>query len=392
MPELPEVEVIRRGLKKALVGQRIARVEVFCEKSFIGPKEVLVGRKILDVRRVGKALMIDCSEGISVMIHLRMTGQMIYRSGDGLGVASVRDFEDIKTSDAAARDFAGALDDKQNFADVLADKRNFADVLAEERNFAGGHPSESFFEELPNKQTRVEFVLAGEDESGGEGGSGGSGVSGGDGGSGDGSDGDDGGSGDGSDKSGACESDSGSDKSGACENGGGKLFFNDQRKFGFCKILETAKISEEAFIRTLGKEPWEMGEAEFFEKLQRHKGAPIKAVILDQKVIAGVGNIYADESLWAAKIHPAMVAGKVSFSEAKELLGAIREVMERSIESGGSTMQTYVKADGTRGDYLRLFAKVFRREGEPCERCGGEIVKTRVAGRGTHFCPKCQKI
>lgn len=301
MPELPEVEVIRRGLERFLVGKKIIEVKVYSEKNFIGPKEALIGREILGLRRFGKALMIDCSEGISVMVHLRMTGQMIYRGGSGSLGSSEEDR--VKSNEGF------------------------------DKNFAGGHPSESFFEELPNKQTRVEFVLE-----------------------------------------------------------KGRLFFNDQRKFGFCKVLETAKVSEEAFIRTLGKEPWEMGEAEFFAKLQRHRGAPIKAVILDQKVIAGVGNIYADESLWAAKIHPATAAGKVSATEAGELLRAIREVMDKSIESGGSTMQTYVKADGTRGDYLRLFAKVFRREGEACERCGGEIEKMRVAGRGTHFCPECQKI
>ena len=318
MPELPEVEVIRRGLERFLVGQKIIEAKIYSEKNFIGPKEVLIGREIVELRRFGKALIIDCSEGVSIMVHLRMTGQMIYRDGS--------DF--AKSDKGFEKDFAN-------------------------KSFAGGHPSESFFEELPNKQTRVEFVL--EDDSRG-----------------------------GSEK--------GLRSSSEKSSRGGRLFFNDQRKFGFCKVLETEKISEETFIRTLGKEPWEMREAEFFEKLQRHKGAPIKAVILDQKVIAGVGNIYADESLWVAKIHPATMAGKVSASEAGKLLRAIREVMDKSIESGGSTMQTYVKADGTRGDYLRLFAKVFRREGEACERCGGEIEKMRVAGRGTHFCPKCQKV
>jgi len=122
-----------------------------------------------------------------------------------------------------------------------------------------------------------------------------------------------------------------------------------------------------------------------------HKSAPIKATILDQKVIAGVGNIYADEALFFAKIHPKRETGSLSDEEIGNLLEGIKTVMQASIDSGGSTMQTYVKADGTKGDYLRLFAKVFRRENEPCENCGTEIVKIRVAGRGTHICPHCQK-
>ena len=282
MPELPEVEVIRRGLEERMIGWKIRKVEILSEKNFIGPLEVLVGREVLAVRRFGKALVLDFSEGASMMVHLRMTGQIIVR---------------------------GALGD-----------------------FAGGHPSVSFVEELPNRQTRVIFTL---------------------------------------------------DR--------GKMFFNDQRKFGFCKVIPTDEVSEDEFIRKLGPEPWEISAEEFFQRLKRHSAAPIKAVILDQKVIAGVGNIYADEGLFRAGIYPGRAAGSVSFSEAERLLMAIREVMEKSIESGGSTMRNYVKADGTRGDYLKLFAQVFRKEGEACPRCGGEIRKIRVAGRGTHFCPRCQE-
>ena len=293
MPELPEVEVIRRGLNKRIIGRKIRKVEVLSEKNFIGPPQVLVGREVLAVRRFGKALVLDFSEGISMMIHLRMTGQVILRGDEG--AASVKELENSE-------------------------------------DFAGGHPSESFVEKLPNRQTRVIFTL---------------------------------------------------DR--------GKMFFNDQRKFGFCKVMETAEVEQDEFIRKLGPEPWGMEAEEFYNQLQRHSLAPIKAVILDQKVIAGVGNIYADESLFMAKIYPGRMAGSVSFLEAEELLMAIREVMERSIKSGGSTMKNYVKTDGTRGDYLKLFANVFRREGEECPRCGEEIIKNRVAGRGTHFCPKCQR-
>lgn len=281
MPELPEVETIRRGLESFIKNAKITKVKVLCDKSFIGPKELVEKQTIKNIRRKGKALLLDLENGITMMIHLRMTGQLIFRGDE---------------------------------------------------SFAGGHPTDSFFTELPDKQTRVIFEL---------------------------------------------------------ENG--TLFFNDQRKFGFVKVLETAEVENDKFIKSLAKEPWDITFDEFKKNLMRHKSAPIKAVILDQKVIAGIGNIYADEALFYAKIHPSRATGSLSDAEIEKLLEGAKTVMQASIDSGGSTMKTYVKADGTKGDYLRLFAKVFRREGEPCERCGTEIIKIRVAGRGTHICPKCQK-
>ena len=281
MPELPEVETIRRGLTNFLENVKITKVKVLCDKSFFGPKTLVEKQKIINIRRKGKALLIDLENGITMMIHLRMTGQLIFR-GEG--------------------------------------------------NFAGGHPTDSFINELPDKQTRVIFEL---------------------------------------------------------ENG--TLFFNDQRKFGFVKILETSEVENDDFIKSLAKEPWDMTIKEFEENLMHHKSAPIKATILDQKVIAGLGNIYADEALFLSKIHPKRATGSLTDEEIESLLESAKEAMQRSIDSGGSTMKTYVKADGTKGDYLRLFANVFRREGEPCNVCGTEIIKIRVADRGTHICPKCQK-
>ena len=302
MPELPEVETIKRGLERFLLNKKIVQVKIGTEKSFVGPKELVEGQKIVGLRRRGKALLVDLSGGVTLMVHLRMTGQLIYR-------------------------MVGA----ETGADILAVAKR--QQLGDEQSFAGGHPTDAFFTELPNKQTRVEIKLQ-----------------------------------------------------------DGTLFFNDQRKFGFIKVLETREVEDEAFIKKLAPEPWKMKAEEFYQRLQRHKNALIKAVILDQGVIAGLGNIYADEALFMAKIHPARRAGSLSEEEAKELLMAARRVMEKSIESGGSTMATYVRADGTKGDYLEKFAQVFRREGQPCLVCGAEIEKLRVAGRGTHICPVCQKI
>lgn len=312
MPELPEVETIKRGLANYCLRQKIRCVEINCAKSFIGPSEIVEGKEITGFRRFGKALVIDLAGGISLMIHLRMTGQLIYR--------------DFSYHEEKSRRKGSSM--------ILESKSAVSDSRTiYKHSFAGGHPSDSFLDELPNKQTRVVFELT-----------------------------------------------------------KGTLYFNDQRKFGFVKVLSTNEVEDDKFIKSLAKEPWEMTAKELFKKLQRHKNAPIKAVILDQKVICGLGNIYADEALYDAKIHPRELAGKLTLEDAGRILFGARKVMEASINSGGSTMKTYVKADGTKGDYLQKFAKVFRREGQPCERCGVEIEKIKVVGRGTHICPNCQRL
>lgn len=158
------------------------------------------------------------------------------------------------------------------------------------------------------------------------------------------------------------------------------------------KVIPTDEIEQDSFIASLGKEPWDMQAEELYQKCQRHARAPIKAVLLDQKVIAGIGNIYADESLFYAGVHPETRAGDLILLEVERILEGACKVMQASIDSGGSTMATYIKPDGTTGNYLELFAEVFRRNGEPCKRCNTEIIKLKVAGRGTHICPNCQKI
>ena len=280
MPELPEVETIKRGLSKFIVNDKIKKTTILCAKSFQGEPEKAT---IKNIRRFGKALIIDLDNDKSLMIHLRMTGQLIY---DG----------------------------------------------RQKERYAAGHPSENFIDKLPNKQTRVIMELE-----------------------------------------------------------KGTLYFNDQRKFGFIKALDTKDVENDSFIKKLAKEPWQMQLEEFYEKLGKH-GAPIKAVILDQTIIAGLGNIYADESLFKAKIHPKTKANSLTKKQAKDLLEAAKYVMEKSIESGGSTLKDYKKADGTKGDYLDKFAQVFNRQGQPCPVCGGIIEKIKVAGRGTHICPYCQTL
>ena len=282
MPELPEVETIRRGLDKLILHKKIAAVHILCEKSFRGDEKWLISQEIDKLDRRGKALLIHLSNQMWMMVHLRMTGQMIF----------------------------------------VGDEK-----------FAAGHPDGGFTEEMPGRHTRVYFDF--ED--------------------------------------------------------GTHLYFNDQRKFGFIAVLDELGLEEDNFLKKLAPEPWDIGEDAFWEMLQRHKAAPVKAAILDQSNIAGVGNIYADEGCFYAGVLPWRRCGDLSREESDLLLKGLCEVMQAAIDSGGSTMKDYVRADGSKGSYLEKFAQVFRRDGLECKRCGGMIEKTRVAGRGTHYCRGCQK-
>jgi formamidopyrimidine-DNA glycosylase len=175
--------------------------------------------------------------------------------------------------------------------------------------------------------------------------------------------------------------------------GDSKLFFNDSRKFGWVRLVPTIEIDNIDFFKKLGPEPLsaDFTAQEFIKRLRKRPNSVIKAALLDQAVIAGVGNIYSDESLFAAKIHPASRINKLSDNQLKLLHKELIAVLRLSIKKGGSTDRNYVDARGKKGSFL-TFAKVFRRNGLPCPRDGTIIVKSRVAGRGTHTCPHCQKI
>ncbi len=172
---------------------------------------------------------------------------------------------------------------------------------------------------------------------------------------------------------------------------GARLFFNDQRKFGWMRLMPTAEVENLDFFKKVGPEPLaaDFTPADFAARLSRRAKSGIKAVLLDQTVVAGIGNIYADESLWAAKIHPLTLVQDIPKAKVTALYTGLRDILTLSIKKGGSTDRNYVNHEGKRGSYL-TFANVFRREGQPCPRCGTIIIKTKVAGRGTHVCPHCQ--
>ncbi|HSX15691.1 MAG TPA: bifunctional DNA-formamidopyrimidine glycosylase/DNA-(apurinic or apyrimidinic site) lyase [Candidatus Saccharimonadales bacterium] len=287
MPELPEVETVRLGLGALLPGRTFTHATHNHDKSFPNAAgdvtSFLIGASVTAVKRRAKVLLIELSSNYSLVIHLKMTGQLVF---------------------------------------VSADTR-----------FGAGHPSDSLVGQLPDRSTRVEFTF----------------------------------------------------------KDGSKLFFNDQRKFGWVRLLPTAEVPNIDFMQKVGPEPLssEFTGDELASRLQRRKNTSIKAALLDQTVVAGVGNIYADESLWGAKIHPATLVRNVPNAKLATLFTELQYVLNLAIQKGGSSNHTYVNAEGKKGSYMN-FARVFRREGLACPRCGETIVKLRVAGRGTHICPREQ--
>jgi formamidopyrimidine-DNA glycosylase len=170
---------------------------------------------------------------------------------------------------------------------------------------------------------------------------------------------------------------------------GSDVAYRDVRRFGTWLLLEPGEL-EPYLDRRLGMEPFSRSftSRRFGERLAGRK-APIKAVLLDQRTLAGMGNIYADEALWRARIHPLRPAGDLAPDETKRLHSGVRRALEAGIARQGATLRDYSTPDGARGRMQHEF-KVYGRGGEPCDRCGTPIEKTRVAGRGTWYCPSCQ--
>ena len=292
MPELPEVETIKRGLVELIIGKKIKTIAVLdSPKSLRASKNDLdafvINHKIFNINRRGKALIIALDSDYVFLVHLRMTGQLVYRE----------------------KDF----------------------------NFGAGHPNDSLIGNLPDKTTRI--IIEFTDDS--------------------------------------------------------KLFFNDQRKFGYFKLMSKDEVENDSFIKKLGPEPLDTNKfitEQFIKRIRKRHNSSVKAAILDQSVIAGIGNIYADEALFLAKVHPASKVKDLTDDELALILESAIKVMKLSIELGGSTDKNYIDAKGNRGTYLN-FANVFRREGKPCKNHPDVLIeKIRVAGRGTHICPAEQVI
>ncbi len=298
MPELPEVETIRRDLTAAIIGRRIAALNLLSPKSakndaafFIN---FLVGREFDEINRFGKLLALRLkkkkgeSDNYFLLIHLKMTGQLI--------------------------------------------------LEASGKKLAGGHSlSDSSFTaaiggELPNKHTRVIIKFS----------------------------------------------------------GGGKLFFNDLRKFGYLKIVSQPEL-DRIVAAGYGPEPLTSSfTLKHLELTLKKRQTNIKALLLNQKLVAGLGNIYVDESLFISGIRPDRIASSLRALEIKKLYQAVNKVIKLAITNRGTTFSNYVDSAGKKGNFSRLL-KVYGRGGQPCFKCRQVITKRKLAGRGTHFCENCQK-
>lgn len=294
MPELPEVQTIVNGLKKAIVGKAIAGVEVLDQKCWQADQTRIIGPRIIDVRRRAKTIIFDFENGHSLYIHLKMTGQLIYRRLE-------------------------SINDKQPTIN----------------NLAGGHPSKDWWAELPNKYTRVIFSF--------------------------------------------------NDKS--------ILYFNDLRRFGWIRDERTETLAD-LQASDYGVEPLSPDfTVEYLESIvQKRPKSNIKKIITEQSLIAGIGNIYADESLFYAGILPTRLGLTLKSDEIEKLHQAIIKSLDLGIKHKGASDSDYVNAEGERGEMQHHF-RVYGRKGESCKLagCRGTVEKIRLNGRGTHFCSDCQK-
>ena len=172
---------------------------------------------------------------------------------------------------------------------------------------------------------------------------------------------------------------------------GSDVAYRDVRRFGTWLLLEAGELDDYMSAR-LGSEPLERGfTARRLTDRLRNRRAPIKAALLDQRTLAGMGNIYADEALWRARVHPLRPAGELDPDEIVRLTKAVKDALRAGVARQGATLRDYSTPDGGRGRMQHEF-KAYGRTGEPCDRCGTPIEKTRVAGRGTWYCPACQTL
>ena len=172
---------------------------------------------------------------------------------------------------------------------------------------------------------------------------------------------------------------------------GGTLVYEDVRKFGTMELLAPELLEAYFVSKKLGPEPTEQDfDLEIFRGALKKSKKPIKSHLLDQTLVTGLGNIYVDEVLWRAKVHPSRTSNSLSTQEARKVHDEIIKVLGEAVEKGGSTIRTYTNAFGEDGT-MQEFHQVYDKTGQACSRCGAIIEKIQLGGRGTHFCPKCQR-
>jgi len=174
------------------------------------------------------------------------------------------------------------------------------------------------------------------------------------------------------------------------KNNGNHLRFNDYRRFGRVRLIKTDQIMKQKGLVELGPEPLEISAGDFINLL-RSKSRMIKPALLDQTILAGLGNIYADETLYLARIHPQKQTDRIAPRKLAELHGHIQSMLKKAIKLMGTSVDTYAGVNGQPGGFQK-YLKVYGREGEPCFRCGTGITRKKIGSRSAHFCPHCQRL
>lgn len=283
MPELPEVETVRRGLLPVMEGRLILSAQVNrpdLRWPFpVNMADRLTGKQVLALRRRSKYILADLSSGETLLIHLGMSGRMLI-SGQMLG------------------------------------------------EYHHDHPA-------PAKHDHVVLDM----------------------------------------------------------EGGARVTFNDARRFGAMDLLPTATAESHPLLASIGPEPLGNGFNEsYLEATLKNRATPIKSALLDQQMVAGLGNIYVCETLYRARISPQTKAGALTATQVRGLVPIIRQVLTEAIEAGGSSLRDYRQADGELGYFQHAF-QVYGREGQPCQTpgCGSEIARIVQSGRSSFYCPTCQR-
>lgn len=298
MPELPEVESLRRSLKPYIIGQTIKSISVHKPKLVSGSGTVRqpldykkqefetnpIGAKIIDITRVAKNLILHLSNGQVILVHLKMTGQLVYQDND-------------------------------------------------QNKVLGGHPIEVSESQLPNQHSHIIFDL---------------------------------------------------DK--------GTLYYNDVRMFGYVLLYSSLdSIYKLGHFDKIGLDPFDSNfTSEYLYKNLKTKKSKLKTVLLNQEIVTGLGNIYADEVCFKAGILPTRIANTLNKKEVSQLYDAITEIIPKAVEMGGSSIANYIMADGSRGTYAREH-KVYGKAGKECMICAQILQKTNINSRTTVFCQFCQK-
>jgi len=174
------------------------------------------------------------------------------------------------------------------------------------------------------------------------------------------------------------------------EKSGRHLRFNDYRRFGRLRLYPNDELWQQAGLKKLGPEPLNIPVKQFVE-LCHQRPRMFKPALLDQTFIAGIGNIYADESLYAARIHPRKLTTSVSTRKLSSLHAHIQRILKKAIQNMGSSVDSYSGVDGQTGNF-QTYLKAYSREGEPCQECGGKIIREKIGSRSAHYCPRCQRL